>query len=240
VNQPLETLQSRWKLDLAKDIFAWVKGEYAIGLLPAQEAVNPTDREQKQTSRGRSRKAPSSNPAFPLPENDWIFVAQRTRTESTKQAIAHLDEIAKQQGYGVGELQLGDQRVSAWTRLNTGRQISSKTLEAEVQGVHASVGNYEIFTTSVTAMEAVLQSIDRSLLNQSSFEQAIAPFLQPNNGYLYLDWNQSRPILEHQFPILKVIQLAGQPLFSHLKSLTVSSYGSQSGVQRAGLFINLS
>lgn len=33
VKQPLAALQARWGIDLKKDIFSWVQGEYALGLL---------------------------------------------------------------------------------------------------------------------------------------------------------------------------------------------------------------
>ncbi len=89
-------------------------------------------------------------------------------------------------------------------------------------------------------MDQVLRGEAASLIKQSRFRQAIEPLLQPNNGYLYLDWKTSQPLLENQFPLLKVVELAGKPLFNHLQSLTVSGYGSQSGVQRGGVFIQLS
>jgi hypothetical protein len=71
------------------------------------------------------------------------------------------------------------------------------------------------------------------------FQQATASLLQPNNGYLYLDWAASQVFLEQRFPVLKVLELAGKPLFSHLRSLTLSSYGEQAGVQRGGALIQL-
>jgi hypothetical protein len=108
-----------------------------------------------------------------------------------------------------------------------------------VRGVHASVGNYELFTTSVAAMDSALKAADSSLLKRDAFQHATTSLLQPNNGYLYLDWNASQPILEQQFPLLKVIELAGKPLFNHLRSLTLSSYGSEAGIQRGGALIQL-
>ncbi|HEY9616283.1 MAG TPA: DUF3352 domain-containing protein [Microcoleaceae cyanobacterium] len=221
INQPLATLAKRWQIDLEQEIFSWVKGEYALGLVP--QMVNPEDKPANRTS--------------PKPTNDWIFVAQRSNPD----AIAHLDEIAQQQGLSVGSFQLGDQTVSAWTKLTTTSRNNrtDKTLQAQVQGVHATVGDYEIFTTSLTAMDQALRSLETSLLTSDRFQQAIDPLQQPNNGYFYLDWDASRPLLEQQFPLLRIIELAGKPVFSHLRSLTLSSYGSASGVQRGGVLIRL-
>ena len=231
LNQPLDSVRSRWQLDLQKDVFSWVKGEYALGLLP-DFAVEPV---AKTKSKKQSAKLQRQN-ALP---NDWIFVAQRS-TENADRAIAHLDDLAKTQGLSVGSLSLGDQTVSAWTRLTpTSGKNQAKTLQAEVQGVHATVGNYELFTTSIEAMDQALQAVGSSLKNSDRFNQAIAPLLQPNNGYVYLDWAAGKVILERQFPLIRIIELAGKPLFNHLQSLSLSSYGMESGVQHSGVFLKL-
>lgn len=210
VNQPLAELQKRWKIDLPKDVFSWVKGEYALSLMP-----DSTD--------------------------DWVFVAQRSDSSSAKQGIDRLDAIAKEQGLSAGPLQLGDRTVFAWTQLTTGtgkKENAAPSLQANVKGVHTAIDNYEVFTSSIALMDKVLKAKD-SLIKDRNFQTAIDPLLQPNNGYLYLDWLTSQPNLESQFPLLKLIELTGKPLFDHLKSLTISSYGNQSGVQRGGAFIKL-
>jgi hypothetical protein len=235
IHQPLQTLETRWQLNVPQDIFSWVKGEYALGLVADTGKTDRVDSRGKKRGQGRASQFVDA-----LAEQDWVFVAERSNTSASQEAIAHLDDLAKQKGYSVGSLQLGGQQVSAWTRLSTTAQNSSNTLQADVRGVHTSINNYEIFATSVQAMEAALQDINHSLADEKQFRQAIAPMHQPNNGYLYLDWPASRPILERQFPLLKVIELAGSPIFKHLRSLTLSSYGSQSGLQRGGVFIQLS
>jgi len=224
-------MRSRWQLDLEKDVFSWVKGEYALGLLP-NFIVEPVTK-TKNKKQAAERQSPNSLP------NDWIFIAQRSN-EDAGQAIAHLDDLAKTQGLSVGSLPLGEQTVFAWTRLSpTSGKNQAKTLQAEVQGVHATIGNYELFTTSIEAMDRALQAVGSSLKNSDRFEQAIAPLLQPNNGYVYLDWIAGKVILERQFPILRIIELAGKPLFDHLQSLSLSSYGMESGVQHSGVFLRL-
>ncbi|MBW4692045.1 MAG: DUF3352 domain-containing protein [Lyngbya sp. HA4199-MV5] len=218
IQQPLQDLQTRWQFDLSADVFSWVKGEYALAMLP-----------------------PDGVGANGVLHPDWVFATQRPQTEAGQQAIAQLDALATQHGLTVGPLALSDRTVSAWTRLTASAKRASQplNLQADVQGVHATVGKYELFTTSVAAMDSALKAVDRSLVSREAFKQATTSLLQPNNGYLYLDWNASQPLLEQQFPVLKVIELAGKPVFDRLRSLTISSYGSQSGVQRGGAFVQL-
>ncbi|MDX2231415.1 MAG: DUF3352 domain-containing protein [Leptolyngbyaceae cyanobacterium bins.349] len=233
VDQSLQNLGQQWNLDLPQDIFSWVTGEYALANLSAVPAAAPPSTQQTRR-RGRKQTAQWLNQA-----NDWIFVAERGTGNAATAAIAHLDDIAKQQGYSVGTVQLGEQAVSAWTKL-TSRDPYAKTLAAEVQGVHTTVGNYELFATSLAAMEQALHSKETPLTQDDRFQQAIAPMQHPNNGYLYLDWAESRPLLTQRFPWLNVIELAGTPLLNHLQSFTISSYGRQNGIQRGAVFLRLS
>jgi hypothetical protein len=218
-NQPLKDLEKQWKIDLKDDVFSWVTGEYALGLVPrlASDKTQPKDE--------------------PL---DWVFVAD-TSNASAQAAIDRLDAKAKEQGISTGSLKLGDQTVEVWTRLATAdaSKPDGTAIEAQVTGVHTSVGKYEIFATSVEAMEAVLNAQKNTLANSRTFERAIAPIRTPNNGYFYIDWDKAQPVLKTQFPFIQFVELAGQPLFEHLRSLTVSSYGTESGVQHGGAFIQL-
>lgn len=208
VNSPIESLGKRWNLNVPQDIFNWVKGEYALALLPKSE----------------------------LP--DWVFVADKTADPGAEAAIVRLDELGKAQGITTGTIQIGDQPVSVWTRLESAN--AAKKIDAEVVGVHTTIGKYEIFTTSIDAMNTVINAKKNVLANSKTFDQAIAALQKENAGYLYFDWETAQPILEKQLPILKVAELAGQPLFEHLRSLTVSNYGNRSGVQRGAVFVRLS
>lgn len=123
INQPLQDLQTRWKINLSKDIFSWVNGEYALGLVP-----QTGKREESGVRSQLWRKASA------LPANDWVFVAQRSHTDASKQAIAELDEIARQQGLTLGTLTLGDQTVSAWTRLQPGSKIPLRRCKPRYKG----------------------------------------------------------------------------------------------------------
>lgn len=216
LEQAVASLQSRWGIQLPEDIFSWVQGEYALSMMPRPDRGNP----------------------------DWIFVAQKG-SDAAESSIEHLDAVAKQRGLSVGSLPLGDTTITAWTKLVTSATpVGSKDkrlmkLEAQVGGVHTAVGDYEIFTTSIEAMNQALKGVENSLVKSDRFNNAIAPLPQPNDGYLYLDWRESGTLIERQLPIVRVVELVAKPFFEHLRSLSVSSYGSDKGVQRSKLFFRL-
>lgn len=212
ISQPLAALEARWGIDLPQDIFSWVQGEYALGRLPHAE---------QSTS-------------------DWIFVAQKSA--AALQGISRLDAIASQSGLSISSLPLGNQKVSAWTELVTAPASaadldrSSITLKAKVRGVHTTVGNYEILTSSVEAMDAALKAPQGgSLVNNPQFQASIKAVPLPNEGYFYLDWTENQKTLEHQLPILKLLEVVGLPFLSNLRSLTTSTYGSETGVLKGAM-----
>jgi hypothetical protein len=219
VNQPLAELQTQWGIDLPEEVFSWVKDEYALALLPRVDQPQP----------------------------DWIFVAKKAN--GAAEAVDHLDAIAQQQGLSLGTLTLGDQQTSAWTKLSTttnnrsnrnrNRASEAVSLSAEVQGIHTTVGNYEVFATSVEAMNQALQATENPLLSNSEFQRAIAPLADANDGYLYLNWQSVRGLVEQRFPIVKLAELAGKSFFDHVRSLTVSSYGSEANLRRGAVFVRL-
>ncbi len=217
LDQAVADFRDRSSLDLTEDVFSWVQGEYALASLPRPNQV----------------------------QSDWIFVAETS--SAAKSAVDKLDAIAKQQGFSVGPIDLDNQQILAWTKLSTATQATSKTsspaaftsLTAEVQGVRASLDNYEILTTSIEAMDQALKASQTSLLSGDSFKRAIAPIDTPNNGYLYLDWSTSQDWVRQRLPIVRLVELAGKPIFDHLRSLTVSSYGSDTQISRGAVFIRL-
>ncbi|MEC4813005.1 MAG: DUF3352 domain-containing protein [Scytonema sp. PMC 1069.18] len=210
---PLADAEKSWGINWKEDIFSWVQGEYAIGLLP---------REDK-----------------PLP--DWIFVAEKS--DSTPAAIYRLDAIASSNGLSRNSLTLDDQKIFAWTELNTTPTTSPLTkdrelftIQAKVLGTYTEVGNYEIFASSIEAMNRALTAKENSLVNNSSFQEGIAVLPQTNQGYVYLDWTNSQELLERQLPVLKLVEVIGKPFFQNLRSLTVSSYGSNVEMLKGGVF----
>jgi hypothetical protein len=217
--QPLADLEKRWGINLSEDIFSWVQGEYAIALLP----------------RSDDKKNP-----------DWIFIAEKT--EAAPAGISRLDSIAADKELSISSLNLGEQKLSAWTQLTTATNTKksgkgkatdaeSITLTAKVQGLHTTLGNYEIFSNSIEAINQVLKAQGDSLADNRNFQNSIAAIPQENHGYVYIDWAKSEDILEQQLPILKLLKVVAKPLFTNLRSLTLSSYDSEAGLLKAGVFV---
>lgn len=112
-------------------------------------------------------------------------------------------------------------------------------MEANVKGVHTTLGNYEIFTSDLATIYEVFTTKDKSLINNRNFQDTIATIPQPNQGYIYLDWSKSQNLVEQQIPILKLIELVGKPFFENLRSLTFSSYGNEPGTLKGGILFQL-
>ncbi|BAY12737.1 DUF3352 domain-containing protein [Calothrix sp. NIES-2098] len=215
IAKPLSELQNRWGINLAEDIFSWVKGEYAIALLPGNE--------QKTDS--------------------WVFAVENT--PEVTEGISRLDASASTKGLNINSLNLNNQKISAWTDLiATSKKLDDKdrlayTVETKVQGVHTTLGNYEIFTSDLETMAEILSAKDNSLVKNRNFQDSIATIPQPNQGYVYLDWTTSKSLVERQLPILKLVELVGKPFFENLRSLTVSSYSNEAGLLKARIFFKL-
>ncbi|MCC3453364.1 DUF3352 domain-containing protein [Microcoleus sp. PH2017_08_TRC_O_A] len=214
VDRAIADIQQNSGVNLPQDIFNWVQGEYALAVVPS-----------------------SSNTP------DWIFAAEKSA--DAQKAIDKLDEIARSKEYSIGNFTLRNQKITAWTQLTTSQSYdvknkSKSAIETEAKGVRATVGKYEIFTTSVEAMDAALKAAETgSLVANQDFQTSIEPLPPANDGYFYLDWPSSRAIWEKQIPLLRLIELSARPLFDHLRSLTVTSTGEITGIRKATIFMRL-
>ena len=213
-DRTLADIQTAWGINLPQDIFNWVKGEYALAVIPG-----------------------ASN------SSDWIFAAETSA--DSQQAIARLDEIARSKEYSIGSFTLRNQKITAWTQLTTSPNYGSENkrksaIETEAKGVRATVGKYEIFTTSVEAMDEALKAAETgSLVANQDFQTSIEPLPPSNDGYFYLDWPSSRAIWEKKIPLLRLIELSARPFFDHLRSLTVTTTGETAGIRKATVFMRL-
>ncbi len=210
--QPLMDLVVPWGLDLRKDILPLMQGEYAIALLPTDPTQSP----------------------------DWVIITEHSKTEPS--LITQLDAIATQQGYTTGTFSLDNQTLVAWTQLTANPtqkpgKKNTRSLQAKVQGVHTIIDQYEIITSSIAAMDAVLAAkTGSSLWNDSLFQNSIAPLSTPNDGYLFLNWRSAQKPLERQIPLLKLVELATKTLFDPLETVTIASYGNTSQQRQTNLF----
>ncbi|MGL5083964.1 MAG: DUF3352 domain-containing protein, partial [Microcoleaceae cyanobacterium] len=216
VQQPLAIVQDLWGLDLPQDIFSWVTGEYALALLPRPDRPQP----------------------------DWLFVAQRS--PQAQAAIDQIDQIAVAQGYNAGQFELDNHTLLAWTKLSavpvqaSDLDFNQRIIQAKAKGVHTTVGDYEIFATSVEAIDNALGARKAGdLLSNADFKLSLSQLPTTNEGYLFLNWDGSRKLLQRQLPLLKIIELSAKSLFDHLKSLTITSTGIEAGVKKATVFVQL-
>ncbi|MEH1851174.1 MAG: DUF3352 domain-containing protein [Nostoc sp.] len=213
--KPLADVQKRWGINLPEDIFSWVQGEYAIALLPEKEQTTP----------------------------HWIFVVEKS--ESVEKGVTRLDAIASSNGLSISPLNIDQQKISAWTELTTATKKSdvkegeSFSIETKVRGLHTSLGNYEIFTSDLETMDEILTIKNNSIIDNPNFKDSIAAIPLPNQGYIYLDWTKSQNLLERQVPILKLAEVLGKPFFNNLRSLTLSSYGTDTRSLKGGVFFQL-
>ena len=206
VEKPTADLQAKWGINLQNDVFSWVEGEYALARLP---------------------------------NNDWIFAVERT--DQALEGIEKLNAIASTKELSITSLPLENKKVSAWTQLTPvaapeANSSTSITLNAKVQGVHTTVDNYEVFTTSIDAMEQVLKANKNgSLADNAQFKQSIGAIPQPNEGYVYIDWQANQAMVKRQLPIISLLEVAGKPFFSNLRSLTISSYDNKDQLLTGGV-----
>ena len=213
LNRILVSIQEPLGLDLSEKVFPSIQGEFGLALIPSLNGSEP----------------------------DGIFVAKKVSNVNFFEWVKNFDKLAQEQGYSVGSLSLLNDTVTVWTKLNTatGNMKNLTSLEARVSGVHADVGDYVIFATSVEAMSKALLTPKITLISSQKLQQAIEVLPPKNDGYFYVDWSQVKKILEQKFPIVKVIELSIKPLLNNLRSFTVSSQGKENGIRSATIFFNI-
>lgn len=213
MRQPLLDWGKQWQLDVQADILDAIDGEYAIALLP-DEAEG---------------------------DLDWIII-----TENTGESLSdRLDRLVNQQGLSIGSFKLDDRTLVAWTKLiadpivETKETAQSRLLKAKVQGVHTTVNQYEIITSSIAAMDRVLKAKNtgNSLATDALFQASIAPLPPVNHGYFFVNWRSAQKPLERQIPLLRLVELAAKPFFDPLESVAIASYGNSQELQ-ADIFLN--
>lgn len=196
-------------LNLPEDIFSWAQGEYALSLL---------SNSGKESTR-------------------WLFVARENEkeTEAIASHLSHLDDLARERGLNVGTVKLGEQPVKIWAKF----VANGNKIDADVQGVLTEIDDYQLISNSLDAIAKATDANFKSLAESQIFQDAIAPLPSENNGYLYINWRKVRPLFEAQFPGLRLLELAGQPLFDRLNSLTLTSIGNREGVSRATMLLKI-
>jgi hypothetical protein len=202
--QPIADLEQKWGVKLAEDVLSWMPGEYVLSQIPGIGAP------------------------------DWVFVTKRS--PETTAGLERLNEVAKQQGISVGVFPLGETQITAWTKLQTAPKGRSDlmTIEAKVEGVYATVNGYEVFATSLEALEQVIEAQKSPAIDAR--QRAMAALESKNNGYLFVDRGALRSWAQ-QLP--QGIAAKAELLLEPVASATLSNYGSSAEGQRNGVFIEL-
>jgi hypothetical protein len=213
IAQVLKPLESKWNISLPQDIFSWVTGEYALALFPGEDANT----------------------------SNWVFVA--AQGDRTHEGVQKLDKIAIDRGYTVGTFTLkGHDPIYAWTQLKAATTTETESepqlkLEAEVLGVCGSAEGYEICANSVPAIDRALNAPKQgSVLKTADFSTGLSLLPSENNGYFYANWHDSKPTLEQKLPIFHFLEIAVEPFFKHLRSLTTTSTADPTGFLKTQVF----
>ncbi|NJK29803.1 MAG: DUF3352 domain-containing protein [Acaryochloris sp. SU_5_25] len=225
VNQALDTWGKTRGVNLTNKIFPWVDGGYAWALLP--HSLSPVLSAQSD------------------PDPDWLFAYEQTQSDPSKQLAKYLNELASQQDLGTSPFELAGHKVFAWTRLVSEKMDSSQgrenlTFKTKVTGAYADLDNQKVLASSPEALGLGLEAGNGALINQRQFQEAIAPFDQPNQGFLYLDWPIMKPLLEQNLPFLPQLKKSAPSLFNKLHTLSVSSYGETPDVQHSQWYFRFS
>lgn len=210
IHQTVKSIEKPFKINLSESIFSWVKGEYALALVPQNRD-----------------------------KTDWVFIAETTPEVDSQAIMNQLDTIAQEQKLSLGGFSFLDTPITAWTKYIPRSEKNNQTvkLNTEIKGLHTHWNNYEILATSLSALGKVIQP--DNFYEMDKFQQAITHLPSENDGYLYLDWKRSQPLLQ-KFPIIRFMEFIGHPLFNHLDHLVLSSQGCENGVRRSTLLLGLS
>jgi Protein of unknown function (DUF3352) len=205
MTESLQKLQEEWGVNLAEDVLSWMPGDYAVGLLAGTR------------------------------QPDWVFVTKQSA--ETTDGLEKLSAIAQKQGVSIGSVPLGEAQIVAWTKLQTTpkNRTDLVSIEAKVEGVHTTINGYEIFATSLEAMEQAMQTEGRRDLGQ------VAGLESRNNGYLSVEGSALRSGLGRlavgRALLGSAIAPRAKPLLDRVESLTVSNYGSDTKGSRNGVLI---
>ena len=170
----------------------------------------------------------------------WVLATQT----SSDNPFSAIDDLARQEGFNVSHVRLGDKDITAWTQLSIvlTEPEGLANLQTEVVGVHAAVNNYEVLSTSLSVLQRTLRLEDNGepLLEQPLFAEITGQIAPSYSSLAYIDWPYLAPSLFSRFPWLRAIDQAGKPLTDHLGPIFAASYDSDSLLQEGVLAINLS
>ena len=199
----IEPFQAQSQLDLINDIFQWVKGDYGLALLH-----------------------PDGKRAI-----DWVFAVRRSTSPQIQSGLDRLDKLARDRGFTIGPVTIGSKTVQAWTQLSAPKSLDN--IQAKAIAAHTTIGDFEVFSTSIETLDSILNESFSPLEKSSDWQSIVREIPVTNNGYLSLDWPIAKPLIEQQVPSLRLLELLAQPVVSHFKSVTISSSLVDDSVNRS-------
>ncbi|MEM6349202.1 MAG: DUF3352 domain-containing protein [Cyanobacteria bacterium P01_D01_bin.14] len=173
------------------------------------------------------------------PTGDWILAAEQSPRSTT--TLATLDQLAARQALNVTPLTVQQQPVIAWTQLKTQTALTDHqretSVETQVRALHTHQDIYDVGATAIGALAEALDPQVQTLVSRADYQQALRGFDQPNDGYLYLNWQILRTASPLRIPLFDLLKTTAQPLLDRLQSLTLSSYGRQPEYTKADIRI---
>lgn len=178
----------------------------------------------------------------------WLLVS--SASERLGNALGQLETLARDQGLGVGRLDLLGYPTTVWAKLSLApirpqsREVAPLTVSTEVAGLTAQVGDYQVLTTRPTVMEQVLRLSQPDLWNAGQpkapdWVRQLDYLSRPSEGYVHLDWPQLQGAMQAQVPRFRLWEAAVRPILRHLQGVTWASYGQTEQMQRTGFFLEL-
>jgi hypothetical protein len=208
--------------DLPEEVFSWIKGDYAIALLP--------------------------NGADASSINNWVVVAQNVDAKAIDAEIAKLDQAARTKAkFTVGEIAIGEQKLTVWTRLSaveTGKKSASQ-VTGKVAAVHGQTPEYVFIANSIEALDRILSGKLQPITKSANYKTVTAIVPPSSSGYAFVDDPETIAGLIEQFPNLKALQpepqSLWQPLLSHVTAIDITSSdrSKSAGLSRGQFFISL-
>lgn len=188
-------------LDIDTDIMPWAAGEFAIGLLPPQEADPASSQAPGQTPNSTTEQNPNSpgnSQEIEQVESAPLLVMVQTNDRKMAESVwAQLDEVmARRYRFAVEKREFEDGSLTEWISPFQGVQFSHGWLP----------GNMTFFTVGSGVSEEILaeNGVGESAASGQSFGQAPSQSLaesrlfqtltseapKPNNGNFYIDLAQ--------------------------------------------------
>lgn len=169
---------------------------------------------------------------------EWLVVAPQSPALSA--SLEALSNLARQQGLGVGALDLRGTPAIAWTRLALPLSRGTQPLQvvAEVAGLQASVDRYEVLAASAAMLDAVVHPDQPR--QPPAWWSSVAQLPGASAGYVHINWSQVQTGLAAASPQWRLWSTAAQPALKHLQTLTLVSGDRSDSIQTGRIVVRLS